>query len=312
MTGETSRSIPAEGWRAFFEELNRLYRGQRAVVEAQAAGREWRTVAGDEPFNGIAISDEEAGAAIIELGGLSYSAGVPQQVRVERAVGGQGQTITVVQADGSVTALHLAGGPLRSDPVGAADSDLTAVGGSAGAAGGSVAEGARPSGGRDTRDSSGGQISFGSSDDMGGVAAIPSGSLGDRDLSGRRRYDISADVYDGPALDPTTDAETHAGSGSETAASGAAPISTVQGGGAAVGQHHLHPDVIDGGSGQGVLDSGVDPIAGGPLRPGTDDNDDMVEGEVGAQAEGDLEERIRRDAERQERAKKTRPDSSGR
>jgi hypothetical protein len=304
MTQESGKPIPAEEWQAFFDQISRESRGQRALVEARSSGREWRTVASDQPFDGFSVSDEEGGAVVIELGGgLSYSAGVPSEIRVEPLAGDAGQSITIVQADGSTTALRLTGPTRGSAADDAERGDLTGVGGSAGAAGGSVAGPARGPGGRDDENS---LVSFGSSDDMGGVAGPPGGSLGDQDLSGQGSYDISADVYDAPVLDAEAGEGGHAGSGSETSASGAASISTAQGG-AAVGQHHLHPDVIDGGSGQGLLDTGVDPIEGGPLVPGNDDDDNMVEGEVGAQAEGDLEERIREDAERTSRSQKDAP-----
>ncbi len=235
MAQERRDLIPPEEWGAFFEALSDEARGLRAWVEAAAEGGAPQLVARDAPFAGIIDGAE---GIVIELaGGLSYNAGLPRDVRRTLAPGGRGQTISFETSAGQRTLLHLAGGEDRSQAIGAIEGDDQAgVGGSAGAAGGLV--------------------SFGRSDDMGGVAEAPGGSLGDRDLSGRGAYDISGDVYDGPSPD--------------------------------LGR--LPSGALDGGSGQGLIDTGIDPIEGGPAAPGADADDGMVEGEVGPQAERDLTE----------------------
>jgi len=101
---------------------------------------------------------------------------------------------------------------------------------------------------------------------LGGVHDISGGSLGDRDLSGRTD-DTWADLQE------TVDVDGSVGSGSIAA------------------EGNSDADIVDLGSNAGVIDSTGDPIGG------TDDEDaamdegtDMVEGEVGAQAERDLTE----------------------
>jgi hypothetical protein len=295
--------IPPETWSDFIEDLNGTCRGLRARVEAGPAGGLSQVVAADAPFSGIIDSAE---GLIIELaGGLSYNAGQPHNITSSGAAGALAQTVTFESGEGQRTMLYLAGGATRSRAIGAAEEGgVTAVGASAGAAGGSSAvPGAR---GRDDADA-GGLVSFGGSDDMGGVAEVGGGSLGDRDLSGRGAYDITNDVYDGPVAEPFGDAGSHAGSGSESADTGHATLTTPEGG-AAPGQSHLHPDVIDGGSGQGLLDTGIDPLEGDQVVPGTDPDDGMVEGEVGPQAERDLTELF---GKKPERADKPDEDSRG-
>lgn len=274
--------IPPEGWSDFFEELSTAGHGLRARVEAEEADGSTRVVVADTPFAGISRGEE--GVMIDLAGGLSYSAGTVQSLSTEPTAGNLGQLVAFVAADGRRTVLYLTGGALLDRAVG--DDPLTAVGGSAGAAGGSSAV---PSAqGREDADA-GGLVTFGRSDDMGGVAPVGGGSTGDVDLSGAGPYDVTNDVYDGPSAALVDAAGTHAGSGSETPTAGAAAISTNQDSGAP-GQKHLYPDVIDGGSGQGLIDTGIDPIEGDKVVPGTDPDDGMVEGEVGPQVERDLDD----------------------
>lgn len=305
MTQERGELIPTERWADFFEELSERWQGLRATVETWPAGGARRTVAGDEPFAGLTIDAEEG--VLIDLGGgVSFSAGMLTRVRYEESLGGGGHTVTFEATDGTTTRLALDGGIPLSRAV--AGDDIAGVGGSSGAAGGSVAGiGGRTASGAAAAADEAGLVNFGSSDDMGGVAAPQGGSMADRDLSGAGAYDITADVYDGPTPEAGGQAGSHAGPGSETAAAGQSSI-TDRRGTSAVGMTHLHPDVIDGGSGQGLIDTGIDPIEGGPVAPGTDDDDDMVEGEVGPQAERDLTELFGR---RPEQADKPDEDSPG-
>ena len=85
------------------------------------------------------------------------------------------------------------------------------------------------------------------------------------------------------------------GPGSDVGASGAVSISggdRTAGTGSSFGGN---VDVADLGAGAGVIDTTRDPI-GGDEGAGMDATDDMVEGEVGAQAERDLTELIGRHA----------------
>jgi hypothetical protein len=303
MAHDDELQIPPEQWGAFFEELNESCRGLRARVEAGALDGPTQVIAADSPFAGII--DGEDGIVIDLAGGLSYNTGLPRRVSSAATLAGPGQTVIFETSIGQRTILYLAGGASLSRAIGAAEDDtLTGVGGSAGAAGGSsAAPGAR----RGDDADAGGLVSFGGSDDMGGVAEIRGGSMGDRDLSGRGAYDITNDVYDGPSAALGGDAGSHAGSGSETAESGQASLTTIDGS-SAPGQSHLHPDVIDGGQGQGLIDRGIDPIEGDKIVPGTDPDDGMVEGEVGPQAERDLTELF---GKKPKRAHKPDEDSRG-
>jgi hypothetical protein len=162
------------------------------------------------------------------------------------------------------------------------------VGGSAGAAGGSVAGPAGTGGdaGLSEADSS---ITFGSSDDMGGVASVGGGSIGEQDLSGRRSYDITDDVYGDLGLDPDALADSQETSASVGQSSSGAGGAYVRGAGATGHGGWSDADVVDGGAGQGVIDQGIDPIEGAPINPANDATDSYVEGDVGAQAERDLD-----------------------
>src|SRR5690606_27390970 len=177
-------------------------------------------------------------------------------------------------------------GPGQSREVGG---DPTAVGGSAGAAGGSVAGPAGAAGGGGVGERDGG-VSFGSSDDMGGVATVGGGSLGDQDLSGRRSYDITAAVYDDfvpsrAAFDEEGETSVSAGGGGTGHGE-----ADVRGAGATGSTSRGEADVIGAGAGQGVIDRGIDPIEGAPIDPANDATDSYVQGDVGAQAERDLDQ----------------------
>jgi hypothetical protein len=280
---DSERQIPAEQRTGFLRELSDGYRGLRARVETTGPDGAARVVVDDAPFAGIEQGDD--GLTIAFVGGMGFSVGADPAISTAAIAGDAGQVISFVGAGGQRTLLTIEGGPTLQEAIAAAEDDeLTAVGGSAGAAGGSSAvPGAR---GADDADA-GGLVSFGGSDDMGGVAAVGGPSVGDQDLSGAGAYDITDDVYGGPAAELQGGAAAHAGSGSETIDAGQSAI-TANEGAAVPGQSHLQPDVVDGGSGQGLLDRGIDPIEGSKLVPGTDPDDEMVEGEVGAQAEEDL------------------------
>lgn len=285
MAHDDVTQIPPEEWNSFLDELNDTCRGLRARVEAAPANGPARVVAADSPFAGVV--DDEDGLVIELAGGMSYSAGLPHSITSTVTNGGPGQTITFETSVGQRTILYLAGGATLSRAVGAAEDDrLTGVGGSAGASGGSSAV---PSASGKEDASAGGLVSFGESDDMGGVAGVGGGSLGDRDLSGAGAYDITNDVYHGPSAALMDGAGSHAGSDSETLDVGQVPLTRAEAS-PATGQSHVPPDVIDGGSDQGVIDTGVDPIEGDQIVPANDTDDDMVEGAVGAQAEQDLDE----------------------
>jgi len=165
--------------------------------------------------------------------------------------------------------------------------DPAPVGGSAGAAGGSVAA---PPGARDSGpfgDPAADLVTYRAGDKMGGASSPtdrstsmvdPGGSVGDVDLSGRTTYDISADVR---GDNPTSVDDATGGPNTEGPLDDAA-----------------ENDVIDLGRGRGVIDTTVDPTSGGPLVPGDDADDGYVEGEVGAQAERDLDDMMGRRPQR--------------
>jgi hypothetical protein len=120
---------------------------------------------------------------------------------------------------------------------------------------------------------------------VGGVSEIRGGSTGDRDLSGRRGSELDA-LEDIVGTDDTT-----VGPGSDVGATGAVSVSgkdrttsTGFGFGGDV-------DIADLGRDAGVIDTTRDPIGGtGDEDEGMDESDDMIQGEVGAQAERDLTE----------------------
>ena len=125
---------------------------------------------------------------------------------------------------------------------------------------------------------------------LGGVRGMGGGSLGDRDLSGQPAGE--RDV-----LEEIADAGETVGPGSDVGASGAVSIS---GGDRTTGTGFSFGgdvDVADLGPGAGVIDTTRDPIGGiGGEDNGMDATDDMVEGEVGAQAERDLSKLLGRHA----------------
>lgn len=137
MEHSSDARVPRERWGAFLDELNDTCRGLRARIECAPVSGPSRVVAADSPFAGIVEGEE---GLVIELaGGLSFAVGVPQSI-TNLETGGPGQTITFETSSGQRTILALAGGATLSRAVGAAENDsLTAVGGSAGAAGGSSA-----------------------------------------------------------------------------------------------------------------------------------------------------------------------------
>jgi hypothetical protein len=118
---------------------------------------------------------------------------------------------------------------------------------------------------------------------LGGVRGVGGGSLGDRDLSERGRSELDA------LQDITDVADTRVGPGSDVGFTGAVAISGNDR--ASPVGNSLGPDVdvADLGEGRGVIDTTRDPIGGtGDEDNGMDESDDMVAGEVGAQAERDL------------------------
>lgn len=311
------REIPRGEWAAFFEGLSRDYAGADTTVELLSPDDQPQLLIFGQPLADIG-GDERVS---IRLGGgaehvVEHASGVT----IFSEASGLGQVIEIQPAGGPPVRVTLAREGERA--VGAIDprerdviTDPGFVGGSAGAAGGSVAAGdghgaagvgeeygprighagsdGRPSPG--VGDDQGPRITFGSSDDMGGVASVGGGSLGDQDLSGRRSYDITDDVYGGgfeDLLDDAGESGGRAGPGSETRFSGAASFSQAQGSNSAQIDHHK-PDVIDGGGDQGVIDTTADPIEGSKLDPANDATDPYVEGEVGAQAERDLDDLMR-------------------
>jgi hypothetical protein len=120
---------------------------------------------------------------------------------------------------------------------------------------------------------------------LGGVHQVGGGSLGDRDLSGRDGSEL------GGLEDIVGDDDTTVGPGSDVGATGAVSVSgrdrtTSTGFG-----YGGDVDIADLGSDRGIIDTTRDPIGGtGDEDNGLGASDDMVEGEVGAQAEGDLTE----------------------
>jgi hypothetical protein len=288
------REIPQEQWAAFFARLNNDYQGADVTLELIAPDDQPQLLVVGQPL--ADISCEEAITLRLD-DGVTHVVEHATAIQTEGDAAGLGLVVLIQAAGASPARLTLARGTQRAvggTVVGGAATDPADpgfVGGSAGASGGAAAN---PQGGEapGVGDDYGPLITFGRSDDMGGVSGIGGGSLGDQDLSGRRSYDITADVYGGGAeelLDDAGESGGHAGPGSETAFSGAAPNSYAQGGNAPQMGHH-RPDIIDGGSGQGVIDPTMDPIEGPQIDPANDASDPYVEGEVGAQAERDLDE----------------------
>jgi hypothetical protein len=125
---------------------------------------------------------------------------------------------------------------------------------------------------------------------LGGVRDVGGGSLGDRDLSGRHGDERAAleDIVD--------TGETSVGPGSDVGGSGAVPVSEGRrGGNTGAGSTGYgrggDVDIADLGREAGVIDTTRDPIGGtGDENDGMDESTEMVEGEVGAQAERDLTE----------------------
>lgn len=260
------RAIPRDEWAAYFERLGRDYRGGRATVERLGPGGGAEALAEGVPFDAV---DGDGGLAIGLGDGDRHVVGRPSAVREAPTADGNGLVVTIEAAGEATVRVTLEGPAAQAVGGGASGGDAPGVGDDAGA-----------------------QITFGASDDMGGVASVGGGSIGDQDLSGRRSYDIAADVAgDGVEglLDDAGEAGGHAGPGSANEYSGAAPVSEAAGSTGAKIQRH-RAEIIDGGSGQGVIDPTADPIGGRQLVPGDDDSDPYVEGEVGAQAERPLDE----------------------
>jgi hypothetical protein len=282
MSAAQSRIVPRERWAEFFEELSRTFHHRSTTIELVAQVQRPEVVASDQPLEAVTAGGKGQEAITIQLGErFNHTIDAPSQVRVQPYAAGPGQIVEIEGASAPVTRLYLAG--------------PEEVGGSAGAAGGSVAgsDGTGGDGGLSAGDSS---ITFGSSDDMGGVASVGGGSIGEQDLSGRRGYDITDDVYGDLGLDPdalTDSAETSASVGQSSSGAGGA---YVRGAGATGHGGRSDADVVDGGAGQGVIDRGIDPIEGPPIDAANDATDSYVEGDVGAQAERDLDnlERTRR------------------
>jgi hypothetical protein len=313
MANEHGREIPRGEWAAFFARLSRDYQGADTTVEQLSPDDQPQLLIFGQPLADIGGEDN----VTIRLGAGEHVVERASGVTAYAERSGLGQVIVIQPAGGPPVRITLAREGERA--VGAVDpreGDIIAdpgfVGGSAGASGGSVAAGdghgaagvgedygprigfagsdGRPSPG--VGDDYGSPITFGASDDMGGVASVGGGSLGDQDLSGRRSYDITDDVYGGgfeDLLDDAGESGGRAGPGSETRFSGAASFSQAQGSNSAQTDHHK-PDVIDGGSGQGVIDTTADPVGGSKLDPANDASDPYVEGDVGAQVERDLDE----------------------
>jgi hypothetical protein len=106
----------------------------------------------------------------------------------------------------------------------------------------------------------------GSASDVGGTASIPSGSTGDRDLSGRgySDADLLADVSGaGAGMADLIDSDTMVGPGSGVAGTGASPVSAGNSNvrGAGVTGHGMGPsvDVVDLGQGDATIDTTADP-----------------------------------------------------
>lgn len=293
MANEHGREIPRGEWAAFFAGLSRDYQGADTTVELMSPDDQPQLLIVGQPLADIGGEQN----ITLRLGGggehvVERASGVT--IYAERS--GLGQVVEIQPAGGPPVRITLAREGERA--VGAVDPregdaivDPGFVGGSAGASGGSTAAG-DGYGAAGVGDDYGPRITFGASDDMGGVASVGGGSLGDQDLSGRRSYDITDDVYGGgfeDLIDDAGESGGRAGPGSETRFSGAASFSQAQGGNSAQTDHH-RPDVIDGGSGQGVIDTTADPVGGSKLDPANDASDPYIEGDVGAQAERDLDE----------------------
>lgn len=289
MTQAPEQIISRDRWESFFDDLSRAYAGRSATLEVRTSAREQELLAYDEPFAGISSGDRDDLTLVIQLGeGITHTIGAPIRIRTRPFMRGHGQIVEIEAIETAMTRLYLSSGaegstghgeiyggaasgagaaaPADADE-GGEHEDPAGLGGSAGAAGGSAAAPPGSAAGGVEDDA---LVSFGSSDDMGGVAPAGGGSLGDRDLSGRRGYDIAADVYGD--LDP------------ETAELAGAVERGLEG----------EADVVDAGGEQGVIDTGIDPIEGDPIAPANDPTDSYVEGDVGAQAERDLSEPRRR------------------
>jgi hypothetical protein len=321
MTSTGERDVPRERWGQFFAEIGRAYRGTPATLELLPADAGADRVAAGQPFAGVDCSQAD-GALRIQVGAGEHIIGAPISVRLRPGAGGIGQVIEIGAGAGPGARLYLGRdaqadamrGAMSGQPVAPAMTTLgegddspaeaseerggpdtahdrspastdregeIAVGGSAGAAGGSLAA---PAGSRSSGafgDPAADLITFGATDKMGGAGSPtdpssgqvdPGGSVGDADLSGRESYDITGDIYS----DDIPDVGDVTGSTGDSAAA----------------------DIIDLGGDQGVIDTTVDPIDGDQLVAGNDVEDGYVEGEVGAQAERDLDDMIGRRPQR--------------
>lgn len=294
MARAQGRTIPNEQWGDFFDRLTRDYEGADATIELMAPDDQPELLAFGQPLVEVRC---DTSVTVVLGDGVEHMVEHATGVSVEQDNAGLGLIVMIQAAGGPPARLTLARGKQRAvgDPslsgAGVAGVDPAFVGGSAGASGGSTGAGnGHMAAG--IGDDYGPQITFGTTDDMGGVASVGGGSIGDVDLSGRQSYDITADVYGGGAeelLDQTGAGGGHTGPSSETAGSGAASYTTREGGNSAQMGHHK-PKIVDGGGDQGVVDLTIDSIEGTQLDPANDDTDPYVEGEVGAQAERDIDD----------------------
>lgn len=300
MTQSENQEIPREQWETFFAELTQRYRGQPMTMEVRPDGVEPRPVAQNQRLDAISAAGSPEIELLIEFGGgQPHSLGAPERVSVGEAQNGDGQIVQIEVAGEPLIWLYLTGAPATPVSV----EDTAPLGDSAGAAGGSQAAAGSHPGTDSVADTSDNLVSFGSSDDMGGVAEIAGGSLGDRDLSGRRAaYDITNDVYvegapntetagDDPTAMPGSDTGAAAADGASMGLGSADAGQTgIRGTGTSDPREFGGAKVLDGGSGQGVLDSTRDPIEGGPIAPGNDSDDGYVSGDVGSSEDRDIED----------------------
>lgn len=294
MARAQGRTIPNDQWDDFFDRLTRDYEGADATIELMAPDDQPELLAFGQPLVEIRCGDS---VTVVLGGGVEHVIEHATGLSVEQDNAGLGLVVVIEAAGGPPARLTLDRGVQRAvggTVVGGetlSGVDPAFLGGSAGASGGSTGAGnGHMAAG--IGDDYGPQITFGASDDMGGVSSVGGGSLGDQDLSGRQSYDITADVYGGGAeelLDQTGTGGGHTGPSSETAGTGTASYTTRDGSNSAQMGHHK-PKIIDGGGDQGVIDPTIDPIEGTQLDPANDDTDPYVEGEVGAQAERDIDD----------------------
>jgi hypothetical protein len=303
----TKQIIPGDQWKHFFSGLNREYAQKMVTLEMVPEIEGPQLVAFDEPFGGISTDEHADHTTItIRLGDASdLTLETPLRVSSEPFAGGGGQVVEIEVAGTPLTRLYLShstkqstgrgeiygggAGHMREADRAPADPPRDYIDQSTRAAGiiGEANTGGgygpptdrQPAATARSQDQGPASVQSNAMDDeqiagvrlgigLGGIREIGGGGLGDRDLSGRVKNEWTdlEEIFD---IDDTAAGPDGAGS-----------ISA---------QRNSDADIVDLGSSAGVIDSTRDPIGGtGDEDNSMDESPNMVEGEVGAQAERDL------------------------